>query len=348
MRVRDAAEALERANACDYGLNGSIWSKDLARASRSLPASFMPGGAHLLETNPGGSISLAADRAWYTRQGLWSDASAQIVSLPLLAVAAFRLKALPTPSKLRLPLFLIFALVLVPVLQLVPLPPRLWTILPGRGEVAEAYTAAGMSLPFLPISLEPLTTLRSLLSLLPAVAVFLGVFCLREEAELRWVLLLIFSVAIVGAGLELMQLVGGVHSPLRFYEFTNEERGVGFFANSNHQAAFLYGAIPYAATWAILARQGSSASRAFRLTISAILLIFLVVGIGQIDRGQPIERELAVGLLVDNRPARGSRLERGKVRLAMAERAEERKSERAGPHVKAAERDAGDRSKLRP
>src|SRR5436190_9819009 len=87
-----------------------------------------------------------------TRQGLWSDALAQIVSLPLLAVAASRLRALADPSKLRLPLFLIFAIVLVPVLQLVPVPPRVWTILPGRAEVAEAYTAAGMSLPFLPIS----------------------------------------------------------------------------------------------------------------------------------------------------------------------------------------------------
>ena len=124
-----------------------------------------------------------------TRQGLWSDALAQIVSLPLVAAACFRLRALAGPSK-WLPLFLIFAVVLVPVLQLIPLPPRVWTILPGRGEVAEAYKAAGMSLPFLPISLEPLTTLRSLLSLLPAVAVFLGVFCLREEAELRWVLLI--------------------------------------------------------------------------------------------------------------------------------------------------------------
>src|SRR3974377_1115164 len=35
-----------------------------------------------------------------TRQGLWSDALAQIVSLPLLAVAAFRLKGLPS-SQLR-------------------------------------------------------------------------------------------------------------------------------------------------------------------------------------------------------------------------------------------------------
>jgi hypothetical protein len=69
-------------------------------------------------------------------------------------------------SQLRLPLFLIFAVVLVPVLQLVALPPGLWTILPGRVEVAEAYKAAGVSLPFLPVSLEPLTTLRTVLSLL--------------------------------------------------------------------------------------------------------------------------------------------------------------------------------------
>jgi O-antigen ligase len=213
-----------------------------------------------------------------TRQGLWSDALVQIVSLPLLAVAAFKLKALPS-SQLRLPLFLIGAVVLVPVLQLVPLPSVLWTNLPGRAEMAEAYKAAGMSLPFLPISLEPLTTLRSVLSLLPAVAVFLGVFCLRGGTEFRWVLLLIFLVAIVGVGLELMQLVGGVHSPLRFYNITDVHRGVGLFANSNHQAAFLYAVIPYAAIWAVLPRRDPRARRVFRLTFSAILLIVIVIGL---------------------------------------------------------------------
>jgi O-antigen ligase len=214
-----------------------------------------------------------------TRQGLWSDALVQIVSLPLLAVAAFKLKALPSPSNLRLPLFLVSAVVLIPILQVVPLPPLVWTILPGRAEVAEAYKAAGMSLPFLPISLEPLTTLRSVLSLIPAVAVFLGVFCLRREAEFRWVLLLLFSVAIVGVGLELMQLVGGVHSPLRFYNITDVHRGVGLFANSNHQAAFLYAVIPYAAIWAVLPRRDPRARRVFRLTFSAILLIVIVIGL---------------------------------------------------------------------
>jgi O-antigen ligase len=76
-----------------------------------------------------------------------------------------------------------------------------------------------------------------------------------------------------------MQLVGGVHSPLRFYEITNVHRGVGFFANSNHQAAFLYATIPFAVIWATLARKGPGAGRAFRLTLAAILLIAIVIGL---------------------------------------------------------------------
>ena len=231
-----------------------------------------------------------------TRQGLWSDALVQIVSLPLLAVAFLRLSALASPSKFRLALCVIGAVIVVPVLQLVPLPPWIWTILPGRAEVAEAYTAAGVPLPFLPLSLEPLTTLRSLWSLLPAIAVFLGVLSLREEAEFRWILLLIFAVAVVGAGLELMQLAGGVHSPLRFYEITNVHRGVGFFANSNHQAAFLYGTIGYVAIWAGLARRDRSAKVAFRLTLAAILVVAIVIGLVATQSRFGVLLGLAAGL----------------------------------------------------
>src|SRR5262249_25707725 len=57
-----------------------------------------------------------------------------------------------------------------------------------------------------------------------------------------------------------------------------------FFANQNHQAAFLYGTIAYAATWAGLtwasrARRRPSATRVFRPIFSAILLIALIVGL---------------------------------------------------------------------
>ena len=70
-----------------------------------------------------------------------------------------------------------------------------------------------------------------------------------------------------------MQLVGGVDSPLRFYDITDVHRGVGLFANSNHQAAFLYAVIPYAVIWASLSRHSPRERRVFHLTFSAIVLI---------------------------------------------------------------------------
>jgi O-antigen ligase len=94
--------------------------------------------------------------------------------------------------------------------------------------------------------------------------------------------LTIFVVAIVGAGLGLLQLIGGDQSPLRFYEITSLNRGVGFFANQNHQAAFLYGTIAFAAVFAAslasrIRRRPSAA--AFQLTFSVVLLISLVAGL---------------------------------------------------------------------
>nr|WP_255609446.1 O-antigen ligase family protein [Methylosinus sp. Sm6] len=44
-----------------------------------------------------------------------------------------------------------------------------------------------------------------------------------------------------------MQLVQGQDSALRFYALTFRDVGVGFFANRNHTAAFLYATIPIAA-----------------------------------------------------------------------------------------------------
>src|SRR6516225_8298716 len=85
----------------------------------------------------------------------WSDAIVQLVALPLLAWALFRL----TPSQLgrsgQWAIVLLCAILALPLLQLIPMPPSLWSSLPGRGEIAAAYEAAGMALPWLPISLEP-------------------------------------------------------------------------------------------------------------------------------------------------------------------------------------------------
>ena len=123
----------------------------------------------------------------------WSDAVVQLAALPLLAWALFKL----TPSQLgrggQWAIVLLCAIIAWPLLQLIPMPPSLWSGLPGRGEIASAYEAAGMTLPWLPISLYPTATWLGLLSLVPATAVFLAMLSLERRSR-RILILLIFIV----------------------------------------------------------------------------------------------------------------------------------------------------------
>src|SRR6516164_11636094 len=75
----------------------------------------------------------------------WSDAIVQLAALPLLVWALFRLN----PSQLgrggQWALALLCVILALPLLQLVPLPPSLWSDLPGRRDFAEAYEVAGIA-----------------------------------------------------------------------------------------------------------------------------------------------------------------------------------------------------------
>src|SRR5262249_55949875 len=77
-------------------------------------------------------------------------------------------------------------------------------------------------------------------------------------------------------------------------------------------------------------------------------LIFLVIGVGEEHRREPVEGELAVGLGIGNRRARRRRLQRGPIRLAVAKRTEQREPERVAPHVEAAQPDPEVGAELRP
>jgi O-antigen ligase len=204
------------------------------------------------------------------RQGYWSDTVIQLASLPLLGVVLLSPNLMQVP---RGPVFLLCLLVALPLAQIIPLPPTLWTALPGREEIARAYSAASISLPWLPISLTPSITWRSMFSLLPAVAVFLAMLCLPHRTR-RNLVLMMLAVAFLSVLLDLLQMLGGQSSALRFYAITNVDRAVGFFANSNHNAAFLNCAIPFAAAWGIGLRRQS-----YRALVVALLLGFIIIGL---------------------------------------------------------------------
>jgi O-antigen ligase len=173
------------------------------------------------------------------RPGLASDAFLELLSLPVLLLAAWRWLDLPADRRPRFVIFLLLATATLFALQLAPLPPDLWTKLPERALFTDAFALIGRPLPAAPISVEPRLTRAALLTMIPPLAVFLAASCLRRDE--RWRLLLLAAIIAAGSvALGLIQLAQGPESALRLYRPTNLNDAVGFFANRNHFAALLY------------------------------------------------------------------------------------------------------------
>ena len=83
------------------------------------------------------------------------------------------------------------AIAVLPLIQLIPLPPWLWTALPNRQPSAETFDILGQAVPWMPISVSPKATWLSALSLLPPLAIFLCTLLLsyRERRLLSLVVL---------------------------------------------------------------------------------------------------------------------------------------------------------------
>jgi O-antigen ligase len=195
-----------------------------------------------------------------TRPGFLSDAIAQFAAIPLLLAALWRLWDWSVLKQLRWPLAFCVAIVLVPLLQLVPLPPEVWTALPKREEAVAAFELLQRDLPWMPISVSPNATALSALSLLPPVAIFLAMLTLDHRGR-RLISLAVLAVGVLSVTVGLNQLVQGPESLLRFFSHTNPTEAVGFFANRNHYAAFLYSVTLIAAAWAVEAANAFEAAR---------------------------------------------------------------------------------------
>jgi O-antigen ligase len=195
-----------------------------------------------------------------TRGGFLSDALLQLLAIPLLLLSASRLSDLfwrhrAKLRQVRWELVFCLAVVLVPLIQLVPLPPALWTLLPHRAPLIASFDGldhglSGNGLPWLPISVSPNATWLGVAALLPTLAVFFGTILLGYR-ERRLLSLGVVAFGIVSSFLGLLQIAQGPASRLRFFSATNLSEAVGFFANRNHFAAFLYVVLLFAAVWAI-------------------------------------------------------------------------------------------------
>jgi len=235
-----------------------------------------------------------------TRAGFLSDAIFPLLSIPLLLVALWRSFEVQLANHSRWALWFCFALVCVPILQLVPLPPALWAALPNRGLSAEAFAIVGQELPWMPVSVSPRATWLSALSLVTPLAIFVGTLLLGYR-ERRLLSLVILAVGILSVFVGLIQVAQGPSSPLRFFTFTNSTEAVGFFANRNHFAALLYSLTLLAAAWvaeSVLAAAPMGARRTHeRASIMALVGGFTVLVV--LIAGQAMARSRAgLGLAI--------------------------------------------------
>lgn len=209
--------------------------------------------------------------------GIWANLLLQLLGLALIvwSLAADRRTPMATPSRQLIALLLIVTGIVA--VQLIPLPPALWTKLGGRDAVVAGYQLLDQPLPSLPISLAPHKTLASALWLIPAVATLLAIVKLGgfRSSWLAWTLVVVTVVSIALGALQL-----GDQS-WYFYAITSYGFATGFFSNSNHQATLLLATIPFLAALFLSARSSrrSTQRASGMLVVIAGIMVVLLVGL---------------------------------------------------------------------
>lgn len=172
-------------------------------------------------------------------------------------------------------LLLLAGTLLLALVQLVPLPPAIWQLLPGRSAFLEAAAASGQPQPWRPWSIVPGATLNAVSSLVVPAATLTFYAGLRDDERhhsLGLLLGLIAAAMFVG----LLQFsAGGLDNP-----FVNDTPGElnGTFANRNHFALFLAFGCVLAPAWAFVdgRRPGWRAPLALGLALLFALMLLAV------------------------------------------------------------------------
>lgn len=211
-----------------------------------------------------------------------------IASLPALRSLSvcFLFLTLATAAKgwlrdIRTPLILLLALAIWMIVQLVPLPADIWSGLPGRDLVFQMDKLLGEGDRWRSISMTPLLTLNSLLSLILPITALLVAAATPPSGRMRlwWA---IWAFGLASAAFGLLQFMAGEGSAFYLYRITNEGSLVGLFSNRNHNALLLCISI-LSAGWLLANQLGQKKKQMLlvaALAGSIILFLLMVLIIG--------------------------------------------------------------------
>jgi len=213
-------------------------------------------------------------------QGIWQNMGLQLAGLAIITWAAVAPAEEPLLPPAKQLLLLAIIGVLVVGLELVPLPPAVWSHLGPRKEFVEGYRALGLAVPALPLSMTPAETLDSLLGIIPPLAIFCAIVRLRAFRS-AWLAGALLAGALAGILIGALQVASSSsgQSPWYLYEDTNVGAGVGFFANANHMAILLVVSLPFLAAIAATARRANVQRYSAALALTVGIALVVMVGL---------------------------------------------------------------------
>jgi len=220
-------------------------------------------------SNPGTEILLQMILAllvlaaiWWPRRSAVGQGTANAISHIAPAIAALAL--------------------VMPILQLIPLPPALWHALPGRQPEVAALALIGQAERWMPLTMTPAATFASFLAILAEVAVFLAMA--RIDAAGRravcWVIVAVATVSIVLGSLQL-SMAGGLSWSL--YSEANLGWVLGFQANRNAETDVLQ--VGVMAIAAIIAGMEQHRDHLRASTLAVLVLVMAGLALGAVLTG---------------------------------------------------------------
>lgn len=179
----------------------------------------------------------------------------RLAAIAILIGATF-LTVRSEASALKIPAVLLGAVIVLVGLQLLPLPPALWTALPGREGLAVAAPLGGFPQPWRPLALVPDLTINALLSLTVPAAMLYALAVLDPRVS-RWAYPAMLGAIVFALVIEMAQLITGADGFTALYDTRPGPDAVGIFANRNHQALLLAIGIPLLLGWEEIRSEGT-------------------------------------------------------------------------------------------
>src|SRR5262249_30432041 len=156
-----------------------------------------------------------------TRSGFLADGVLQLIAIPLLLITLIRWSKYdsnsPGGAAAHTALAIGIGLVVLFLTQLIPVPPQVWSRLPGREPIIQSFSVLAGELPWLPTSVAPHATWLALLSLAPVFVIFLATIQ-TGYAGRRALSLLVVGFGAISVFLGLLQVAQGPTSSLRPFE----------------------------------------------------------------------------------------------------------------------------------